>query len=351
MKILSIFILILIFISNCATTVKIPVVTHSPKDFNEFMHGGRNLGIYVYKKDNIQMDLNPSWKSTIEGAVVNSLQKKRYFKIVDVSTKEDRLKEVAFSQKMGGMKDLSKDLSVDALLFIHVPQSPKYECIDSSQKETKQVCESYDSNKKCTRYADKDYTVYKKTLYSTVFVNARLVNIETGQMLQHSNSEPSENAQTSTNRTVLKCPSKLSGFNYALNLASGSIADRISPTVKDMKVPIYKDAVGLSESSSNKSEIKDLLSVGNKWLDTDNPNLEYAKKSWDQALKLSGSRSASANWNLGVYHWAKADFKTADMYFVQATEKGGPDWIDSEKREVLSAFESEKQRALKGNNE
>lgn len=347
MKTKLILLLTILYLANCATTVKIPVVKSSPAGFNEFMQGGRNLGIYVYKNQGAEMgDMVSDWKTTVNGSVMNALQKKGYFKIVDVSSREARLKEVAFSQKMGGMKDISKDLSVDALLFVEVPQSPLFDCRESSKLLTRKECAVYDANRKCLSYVNKQYTQYQKELISTVFVKARMVNLETGQTIQHTNSEPARVTKTSES-PHFECPSVLDGFNKALEVSSDAVADKLSPQVENLKVPLYDNADGI-QSSSFKGDVQSLLSTGNKWMDTDNPNLEQAKKNWEQALQISGNRSASANWNLGVYHWSQGDLTKADDYFKQAVEKGGPGWVDSDRRELLSTFETEKQRDLKG---
>ncbi|MCX7998765.1 MAG: hypothetical protein N3A69_07410, partial [Leptospiraceae bacterium] len=297
---LTLFIIFLLF--SCSTGVKIPVVEKSPPGFQEFMRGGKNVGLYVYKSEKAQMNELGDWKTIIHGAILNALQEYRYFKIVDVSSREARLKEVAYNQKMGNLKDISKELSIDALLFVEVPLSPAHECKSNTYTTDKQVCVASDAVGKCLRYEMRRDLNYVKELTFTVFANARLVNLETGQTRQYANSEPVILKNTSQTPFV-QCPSLLQGFNKAVEKASYNIAENLSPKMTDMEVPIYDSLDGVDRSSEK--EVEKLLSTGKKWLKGDTPNLEMAKTNWEKALSLSGGNSASALWNLGVYHWAK----------------------------------------------
>ena len=339
-KSFQVFLFILIF-SYCTTGVKIPVVAKSPPGFQEFMRGGRNVGLYVYKSEKAQFNEIGDWRSVIHGGVLNALQEYRYFKIVDVSSREARLKEVAYSQKMGNLKDIGQELSVDALLFIEVPISPSYECKSNTYTTERQVCKASDANGKCLRYETRTELNFVKELTYTVFVNARLVNVETGQTKQYSNTQPSVLKNTSQTPLV-DCPSLLQGFNQAVEKASYNIADNLSPKMVDMDVPIYESLDGVDKSS--KDEVKKFLTTGKKWLKGDTPNLEMAKTNWEKALSLSGGNSVSAYWNLGVYHWSKGDILKADYNFKKSMEVGGPDWIDSKKRDVIAKFQEELDR-------
>jgi len=84
------------------------------------------------------------------------------------------------------------------------------------------------------------------------------------------------------------------------------------------------------------------------WLDSEKPNIEYAKRDWEKAASLSENNSLSALWNLGVYFWYKADFTKAEEWFKILREKASSeDWLDSKKRNALSIFETERQRGDK----
>lgn len=335
------YFLLLGFLSYCSTGVKIPVVQKSPPGFQEFMRGGRNVGLYVYKADKVQFNEIGDWRSIIHGGVLNALQEYRYFKIVDVSSRETRLKEVAYSQKMGNLKDISKELSIDALLFIEVPMSPSHECKSNTYTTERQVCRASDANGKCLRYETRTELNFVKELTYTVFANARLVNLETGQTMQYSNTQPAILKNTSQTPLV-ECPSLLQGFNSAVQKASYNIADNLSPKMVDMDVPIYDSLDGVDKSS--KEDVEKFLTAGRKWLKGDTPNLEMAKTNWEKALSLSGGNSASAYWNLGVYYWSKGDMQQADYNFKKSMDVGGPDWIDSKKREVIAKFQEELDR-------
>jgi hypothetical protein len=317
-------------------------MSKSPDGFLEFMRGGRDIGIYVYKKDNANMEVASDWRTTIHGSILNSIQRKGYFRIVDLSSREARLKEVAHSQRIGGLKDISKELSVDGLMFIEVPQTPASECKYSTSSKTKKECAAYNSQGQCMSYRDKTVIEHKRELFFTVYAKARLVNLETGQSREYTNTRPAILSNVS-NFPNVSCPSMQEGFNQALLIASETIAEHLSPEMTQFEVPIYDDPDGIADSDI-KSRVKDSLKVGNKWLDTDAPNMDLAKQQWERALNLSNNNSASAHWNMGIYHWSKGNVEMAEGHFNQAMSKGGADWMDSKKRKVISKFHEEKKR-------
>ncbi len=332
-------------IINCSTIIKIPVVKNSPPGFEQSMGVGRNLGIYVSKsEESIFRDIR-EWKYLIQGSVLNKFLEKRYFKIVDISKREARLKEVVFSQMMGVNKDITKDLPVDILLSIEIPQEPISECNQYTQFYFRQECAKIDAMGKCLRYVQKKIPEYSKVLTYTVFVKAKMMNLETGQSLEYTNSEPAVLTRKSGS-PFIDCPSKVEALNEALNIASEEIAMRLSPSVEEIDVKVYKDDTGFSESLKKK-EILKLLESGNSWLKTDKPNIELARRDWETALKLSNQTSASAFWNLGVYYWFKGDLIIAGDYFKKSFQIGQDlGWVDSKKRNTFSIFEAEKERLL-----
>ena len=310
----------------------------------EFMRGGRDIGMYVYKKDNADLPSGgeADWKTVVHGAVLNSIQRKGYFRIADMSAREQRLKEVARSQMIGGMKDISKELSVDGLLFIEVPMSPASECKTNTSLKSRRECSKYGSDGKCLSFRDVNFVEYTKQLIFTVYVKGRLVNLETGQAREYSNSKPAVLSNTSTLPTI-SCPSAIEGFSQAMSVAAEAIADQLSPEMTNLDVPIYDDGDGVEDSDA-RSAVKSALKTGNKWVDTENPNMDLAKKQWDKALSISGNSSAAAHWNLAIYHWSKGDVYNADASFKSAMEAGGPDWLSSSKREIIAKFKAEKDR-------
>ncbi|MCB1178317.1 MAG: hypothetical protein KDK36_12100, partial [Leptospiraceae bacterium] len=327
---------------SCSTTVKIPVMNNAPAGFMEFMKGGRDIGIYVYKKQGFNLNVSSDWRTTVHGAILNSIQKKGYFRIVDLSSREARLKEVAHSQRIGGMKDISKELSVDGLLFIEVTQPPSSECKTESRSRNDRVCSAYNNQGKCVSYRNQVVYTYIKTLVFTVYAKGRLVNLETGQAREYTNTTPAVLSNRS-NLPSSSCPTQQEGFDQALLVASEKITEQLSPEMSEFEVPLLDDGTGVVDSDI-KSSVKDSLKGGNKWLDTDTPNLDLAKVQWERALTLSNNNSVSAHWNLGIYHWSRGNVDQAEQYFNNAIQKGGPDWMDSKKMEVISKFKAEKDR-------
>jgi hypothetical protein len=343
----NIFLYLLLTI-NCSTIVKIPIVKSFPQGFEESMGNGRNLGLSINKSEDFSYNTGFDWKRLIQGSVVNKFIDKRYFKIIDIGSREVRLKEIAFSQMMGVSKDFTKDLPIDILLYIEIPQDPIYECKKYTNFIVRQECQQMDNMGRCLRYVQRRFPEYTKELTYTVFVKAKMIHLESGRNLEYTNTEPAILKKTSSSPNF-DCPSALEALNEALNLAGEEIVEKLSPVMEELEVPILKDDSGVKESNFKKEIVK-LISSGNKWLDTEKPNIDLAKKDWDQALQLSGGSSSSALWNLGVYFWYKGDFSRADDYFKKSIAKAeDEDWLDSKKRDTLSVFEAEKSRTTSKN--
>lgn len=334
---------IIILIVSCSTVIKIPIVKSFPHGFEESMGNGRNLGLSINKSDDFSYGNSFDWKKLIQGSVINKFIEKRYFKIVDIANRENRLKEIAFSQMLGVNKDYTKDLPIDILLYIEIPQEPISECKKYTNFVVRQECQQMDNMGRCLRYVQRRYPEYTKELTYTVFVRAKMIHLESGRNLEYTNSEPAVLRKTSSSPNI-DCPSALEALNEALNLAGEEIVEKLSPVMEELEVPVYKDDAGVKGSRFKKQILK-LVSSGNKWLDTEKPNIDLAKKEWEEAVQLSGGSSSSALWNLGVYFWYKGDFYRADEYFKKAIAMAeDEDWLDSKKRDTLSIFEAEKSR-------
>jgi len=329
--------------NNCTATVNIPIVKSYPQGFQESIGYARNLGIFVARSEEQIITLS-NWKSLIQGEILNKFQEKRYFRIIDIANREARLKELVFSQKIGATKTLSSEFAIDLLLLIDVPQPPSSECNNFTNRIAKQQCVKLDSSGKCLRYKEVYLIEYTKGLVYSFYVRAKLVHLETGQNLEYTNSEPVILRRTSASPN-LDCPSELEALNDAMDAAAKEIVRRLSPTVEDVEIPVYKDDGGISKVEQKKSIIS-YLESGIDWIKGESPNLEFAKKDWEKAVSLSSNSSLSALWNMGVYYWYKGDFTRADEYFKKVRELGSKEgWLNSRRRNSINLFEKERVRA------
>lgn len=341
-KLKSLSCLFFFLFSYCSTTVNIPIVKSYPQGFEESIGYGRNLGIFVSRSEDLRA--SATWKTLIQGEILNKFQDKRYFRIIDIANRESRLKELVFSQKIGATKTLSSEFSIDLLLLVDVPQPPSSECNTYSRRISKQRCVRFDNSGKCVQYKSDYYIEYTKELVYSFFVRAKLIHLETGQNLEYTNSEPVVLRRTSA-AANLDCPSELEALNNAMELAADEITKRLSPTIVDVEIPIYKDDGGISKFEQKKT-ILSYLESGIDWLKGETPNIEYAKKDWEKAAALSGNSSLSALWNIGVYYWYKGDFSRAEEFFKKVREAGGKEgWLNSKRRNSINLFEKERSRS------
>jgi tetratricopeptide (TPR) repeat protein len=175
----------------------------------------------------------------------------------------------------------------------------------------------------------------------TLFVGARMVNVETGRAVAYSYARPYRQISSPGN---LRCPSGLKAFDESLAVASQEIADHLSPKVDVYDVALETDVDEVDPGVSK--IVKGYLQEGFKFAETN--NLEAASEQWEEALAESGGASAAAYWNLAAYKWYAGDMDSAQDYFRRAIRTGGPGWLDADKRETYALFKSEYRRIRLG---
>ena len=358
MKINSLFLSIkyislsaLILLCQCVTTAKIPVVESAPPNFYQTMKGVRSIGIYV---DDIADSKSDDWKNTIHTGIEHALNDFNYFKIVDIKNRSQRLKEMSFAQQMGSeLKSLGNELSIQGLLYLNIPESPKHDCQLSTYSKEETYCAEKDKEGKCTKQATRKIIMYEQTLTYTVFVNAKLINTTSGQTIVAANTD-SAVLKNSGESSSVSCPSVSDGYASAVQIASVNIAEIISPKVRPFSIPVFTSAVGVNDESNSKL-VESYLKRGNSWLDASSPNFDFAKKDWELALNESNYSSANAFWNLAVFYWQSGEISKAEEYFNKALSNGGADFLDStlenlklifrnKRRDVMNKFYEEKKR-------
>ncbi|MCP5502082.1 MAG: hypothetical protein H7A25_19440 [Leptospiraceae bacterium] len=337
---------IFLFLSACSTYIKIPVVETMPPNYMKVMRGQRNIAVYH------QSTFPPvgggrygNWSKTLTDSVENTLQEFKFYKLVDVKNREDRLKEVALSQTgiTGDIKDLGRQLAIDGLLYLETPAPPVSQCDVRVSTHNKSICVSYNKEGKCLRYKQITETKYTGYRTTTVNIKGRLINVETGDSLTYAYNQPNV---VSSHLGNPSCVSEQEGFSQAVRVAAFSIASNISPKMGALEVALYDDPVGVADE--NKDQVKALLKAGIKWADTEPPDYEEAYKNWKKALTISGDSSPSAYWNLAIYQWYKGDLMEAEQNFNESKSTGGPDWLNSKRMEIMARFKIEKERILMG---
>lgn len=347
---LFIFFLFNVF-SNCVSIAKIPVVESAPPNFFETMKGTRSIGIYV---DDIPNSAIDDWKNTIHASIENRLNNFNYFKIIDIKNRSQRLKEIKFAQQIGNdFKSLGAELSIQGLLYVEIPEPPKFDCKLSTQSRSETYCLARDKEGKCLKQGTRTITSYVQTLNYIVFANAKLINVSSGLSITAANTKPAilKNYGASP---LVNCPSLTQGHSSAIQIASETIAETISPKVSPFSVPLFSSADGVRDDTKAK-QVESHLESGLAWIDSSPPNFELAKKDWEKAVSLSANTSANAFWNLSVFYWQAGDIPKAEEFFNKSIETGGPRFLDSQmenlklifrnkRRDVINKFYEEKKR-------
>jgi tetratricopeptide (TPR) repeat protein len=235
-------------------------------------------------------------------------------------------------------KALGQELNIDHLFYVNMTAAPRLECkteIITNYRQVKKRIKTKDGIVEISEIVPTKEI--QRILYLTIFLEATLVNIETGHSISSSSQEPYVLSGFVGNPD---CPSELVAFNEAIKIAAKKIADRLSPRVEIIPVPLEKKDPSISVG--NKKLVNQLLEDGVKWLESG--NVEEAIKSWQLALEESEGTSKSAYWNIAVAMWYQGELEQAQKYFDQAMKLGGSDFFDSSKRKFYTIFKQEKKR-------
>jgi len=349
MKIYYCFFIIL-FLFSCKTTVPIKY-----PQFPEGLEGNKLRQVLQNKKKIavivkelpatnqgifIKHQSFSEWQETARAVLKTTLEEYGYYIVVDIDSRSQRYNELARSQTgiTKAQIALGQELNIDHLLYVNMTAAPLVECKTEIITTYKQVT---------TRVKTKDGIVEKtemvptkdiqRVLYLTIFLEATLVNIESGRSISNSNQEPYVLFGQIGNPD---CPSELVAFHEAIKIASRKIANKLSPRVVEIPVPLEEKDKSIT--IGDKKLINQFLKDGVKWMKSG--NVEEAIKSWQIALEESGGTSKAALWNMAVAMWYQGNFLQAQRYFDQVIKLDGSDFFDSSKKKFYTIFKQEKKR-------
>ncbi len=365
--------IVLIIAGQSCSTVSIPVDVPVVRDDN----GGKNLVRLTTGRRNIailakpldpkikrQMHLDADWSDMVEGEVQASLKERGFFTIVDLGNRKSRLRELAYSQS--GLTDkqllVGNEIQADLLLILSISTVPVTECgvarqsgnilgnlIRGKDRYDPAILAKKEEISAGMKVADFIgsggglFTTVAPILPqvgfrdTTVFVKGTLINIETGESVAFTNSEPYR-LESSVNST--DCPSELKGLNGALQYAAYRVAYNVSPEVVTYKVPVEVDIEGVPDERED--EVAGELEKGYAWAKAG--NYDRAFNAWKKALNSSSGKSVSALWNIATYSWHKGQLEEAESYFEKVMDNSGPDWLDDKKRKIMTLFEDTKKK-------
>lgn len=295
-------------------------------------------------KRSMKAGLAEEWSDTIRASMKSVLEDYGYYTIVDLDSRNARYNELARSQTglTSAQLAIGQELQVDLLFFVNMTALPRAECktemvTDSVAAASAALQLAMAAQGSDVKMSNQSTSRPTGVLYLTVFVEGKLVNVETGRSVSTATSEPFRLQNEAGNP---ECPSELLAFDGALKQAANKIADKLSPKVLTVKLPV-EDRVDDVKGGDRKL-VKQYLVDGINWIEAG--DMEQAVKSWEMAVDESGGSSSAAFWNLAIAKFAAGDVSEADQLFQRAFQAGGPKFLNSSKRATYALFKKEKQR-------
>ncbi|MBI41143.1 MAG: hypothetical protein CMF59_16220 [Leptospiraceae bacterium] len=342
--------ILLVYLGSCASgiPVKFPQYPagNQGQQLQRVLDGKRKLAVVArdlpagYSTNLNRLGLATEWQDTIRGSVQSAMQGRGFYSIVDLDSRDRRYQELAHAQS--GMTrnqlQIGRELAVESILFVRMTALPRVECKieEVTDLSTAALQLAMAAASKGQSSGDAQYKKPTGVTYLTVFVEATLVNVETGRSMSFSNTKP-HRLENDVGNT--QCPSQLKAFDEAMDMVGTEIARNLSPEVVTFYIPLSDDTDGLR--GGEPSRVQAFLEEGIKW--AEEGNFDMAARQWERALDESGGTSTSALWNLGAYYWYSGDMDQAQSYFDRAMRSAEPGWMD-DKRYVWTLFQKEKER-------
>lgn len=349
---LSVFIVLILL--SCGPSIPIRFARYPVGNYGhrlqQVLAGQKNIGIVAPEPGEgytalISRDLD--FSEIAEGEVQKAMTGRGYYNFIDLKHRKARLRELVRTQT--GLTSVSKmigqETAVDALLVVVMDREPKMECKIEGITDGAQVAvealklgvDIYARSQGHNLGIDTDMSNTRRptgVLYMTLFLQGKIVNVETGESVAYSVAKPYRQVNTVGNT---RCPGALKAFDFSVKAASREIAEFLSPRVEVHKVALEKSVDELEGPTAK--IVKSYLKEGLRFARDD--DLDSAAEQWEEALSRSGGQSAAALWNLGAYHWYRGNFSDAHDYFRRAMRTGGPDWLSGQKRDTYSLFKRE----------
>ena len=344
------FLLSSFLLSGCATTIPVAIPRYPKKkgaQLRDILGGRRNLAVVAAKFDKKYAsqlgNSAQSWNQSIEAVVSKTLGELGYYKIVDLSNRKQRLQELAYSQ--AGLTEesleIGRELQVHSFFVVRMTKAPQIKCKVEEVEDYLTTAITITARSIIQPQEAGAINTGRPTgvLYTAMFIEGRLSNLETGRSVSHFYSQTLRLPSKAGNRS---CSAPESSFEKIIINAGQELARNLSPKMTRLSVPLMKDSPDLR--GKVRKEVASHLLGGLEWAQSG--DMDEAKLEWEEALRQSNNQSGGAIWNLGVYHWHMGNFERAEEYFVKIKRQKAR-ILDKKKRSLLALFNREKKAFLK----
>lgn len=333
----------------CATTISVTIPQYPKRKGNQLrdiLEGRRNLAVVAAKFDKKYASnlgkYAQSWNESIEVVVSKTLSELGYYNIVDLSSRKQRLQELAYSQSGLTQESLEigRELQARNFFIVRMTKAPEVRCKIEEVENYVTTAIVVTARSIVMPEEAGNINTGRPTgvLYVAMFIEGRLSNLETGRSISHFYSQTLRVPSKAGNR---KCSSPDASFEKIVLNAGRELAKNLSPKLIRLSVPLIKDSSDLK--GRLKKKVNSYLRSGIEWARSG--DMDEAKREWEEALGQSNNESGGAMWNLGVYHWHRGEFEKSGKYFVKVKRKKSR-LLNSEKKRLLVLFKREKKAFL-----
>ena len=313
---------------SCARSIRVRAVFDVPGHAGSALQGGRSVKIVFLGQREQARPVN----RMVEQALLEELTRRNYFRMLPViHIDKDNEKDTGPKGNEKQRKDSMKleGPAADLLLYVQV-LGERRECVSEDRPLPRAL--QFLTFYKATGYA-------ANSVYHAVYVNVRLVRAQTGASV-----ESTSTALFALSRWhVFRDPCTDDHLNEAAALAARQLAEKISPRVVLMPVPLEAGARGVPEAK--RAQVEKALEAGLDAASGETPDYARSAAVWESILAETPG-SLGALWNLALYCWSLGELDRARGYFNRALQVDDADWLDHSRREIITAFDIAAEKLL-----
>lgn len=281
------------------------------------------LGVVSLKSSIIPEEVYGVYVNEMEKKASDRFSAKSFFNVTGIGSDEART-----MTSMKQYSEIAKKYNINTLFVMNQPNKiPTIDCrLHAETRYRNGACSKsiqeykrrdngtgyYET--KCEAYEQVPYQVLTSVLSYSGQIKGELINLTNGKKISILSDPVSQESLDGAVCNGDHAGVKNRWAGRAANHAE-SMADKISPRIGQIHVPIFSGTDGIVESPSNKDQIPEIKKELKRSLKlAEKGSVEEAATIWKKVEELSQNKSSVSSWNLAVYFWSIGDIKQSKKY-------------------------------------